>query len=173
MKSESIGARAQSVQMRQAAWAAEYDDYLATWELYKARWKAFVRMLRIRTAERPETEMTNAGSRIPIDSVVGTIDACGQEVHHLPALPRKLLPAWLQGFRTQDFDRFPVLGVSAGQKGWYLTGGIQALLFLEILRARGQRLIRVRVEAESRDCRGCLERVAMESRCLSLDASQG
>jgi hypothetical protein len=131
---------------REDAWLGEYSRYEADREFRRARLRAIVRLLRgVFPGRSVSADRTKDGLMIPIDSIVGLIDASGREVSRLPPLRRSLADAWRRGFTREDADEaYPILEVRAGPWGWYVKSDAASLLFLEIMRAKAMRLLRVR-----------------------------
>jgi hypothetical protein len=121
------------------AWVDEYERYLSAREMGKARRKAIGRLLLGSRGGRAAV----SDRKVPIESIVGMMNGDGRTVRRLPPLSRKLVAAWQQGLALEESDTRFLLGVRSGPDGWYLTGGVSALLHLEILRAKGRRFIEV------------------------------
>jgi hypothetical protein len=155
------------------AWAVEYSRYEADREFRRARRKAMIRLLRcvFLGRHRPSNAVESAtptkdGVTIFIEAIVGMIDARGRKVSHLPPLHRRLAGAWRRAFCRGDVETYPALAVCSGSGGWYLMGDPVSLLYLEIMRAKAWRQIRVRELPEQRKSasRNMVERCP-ECRC--------
>ncbi len=154
-------------------WAVEYSQYEADREFRRARRRAIVRLLRgvFLGRHRPSNAVEGAtptkdGVMISIEAIVGMIDARGRKVSHLPPLHRRLAGAWRRAFCRGDLETYPALAVCSGPGGWYLMGDPVSLLYLEIMRAKAWRQIRVRELPEQRKnaSRNMVERCS-ECRC--------
>ena len=139
----------QLARKREERWVIEYGDYEANKEFHRARLKAMIRLLVGALRSRHETtraqrgpNSTGNGLMVAIDEIVGRIDGKGRCVRRLPPLRRASAATWCHLFK-KDVEEYPALTVRSGPGGWYLAGGAGSLLYLEIMRAKGWRRLRV------------------------------
>ena len=138
---------------RERAWWSEYRVYEADREFRRTRRREILRMLAHRLARRrvvvkePPME-SRGGSRLLVDirSVIGSVDREGREVPGLPVLKRISLHEWRRIYLIDSDDTYPALTVRRGRDGWYLTGGLPALIALEVSRARNRPLVRIALD---------------------------
>ncbi len=135
------------------AWWSEYRFYEADREFTRMRRRAIPRALSSRFARRrPAADEAptglRAGSehRVAIASIVGSIDREGREMPRLPVLKRASLREWRRIFLLDSDDAGPTLTVRRGWGGWYLTGGLPALIVLEVSRAKKRPLVRIALD---------------------------
>jgi hypothetical protein len=105
-----------------------------------ARWTRLGR----RGAAVPEFDWTGTPSDVPLEAIVGVVDEQGRRTAHVPMLRQRMAEAWRRTYAERDHDAHLPLSVVPEADGCYLAGGSRALLYLEIMRARGARLVPVR-----------------------------
>jgi hypothetical protein len=141
-------------------WTMEYELYEADLAFLRSRIGAVIRNITRWTRALspdpvPDAEKSQIRS-VSLDSIAGVVDERGQRTHGIPMLRRAMADGWRRMFREADHDSHLPLSVVAGRNGWYLVGGPGALLTLEVLRARGGRLIPVRT-LSVRELRRCTD----------------
>lgn len=124
-------------------------------EFRRARLKALTRLFAALVARR--NNRTSAGEMIfraagnvrevPIDSIVGMIDSQGRPRSYLPLMSRRLATAWGIGFCADSSEPGPIEAVQTKTGEWYLSGGPTSLLRLELLRAKGFRVVPLALSA--------------------------
>ena len=132
-------------------WLAEYGRWEADAAFRRARIRAFGRaataaMKRGNGQAALDTsaeERTADGLTIPIDSIVGVMDAYGTETQELPRLRSAHRGEWRRIYFLDSIDEYPPIRVRRGSAGWYLTEEGSALVALEALRLRGNASVRV------------------------------
>lgn len=129
-------------------WLANYEVQEANREFRLARLRAIIRnaarwtKLVSRGAALPAVEP--AAGALPVDAIVGVVDEQGRRTAHVPMLRRAMAEAWRRAYREKDHGAHLPLSVVAEADGCYLAGGSTALLYLEIMRSRGSRVVPVR-----------------------------
>jgi hypothetical protein len=92
---------------------------------------------------------------LPLGCVTGLVLPDGRLSLGLPPLPRRLQGAWLKAYgRMIQGEVEGGFAFRVNKGGWYLEGGAEALLRLEILRARGETSVSATIAGE-RDLRCC------------------
>jgi hypothetical protein len=153
MKSDSGANRRRAQDASEQAWWSEYRAYEADREFGRMRRRAILCTLACRLARRraavvePPTE-GGAGSGLLVDirSIIGSIDREGREVPGLPVLKRVSLPEWRRIYLIDSDDAHPALTVRQGRDGWYLAGGLPALIVLEVSRAKKRPRVRIALD---------------------------
>ncbi len=134
---------------------SEYCRFEANGEFHRARLKALMRRITAlvaprnnRTSER-EAIYGGAGNarEVPIDLIVGIINSRGRPRSHLPLMSRRLAAAWKIGFCADSSEPGPIEAVRTQTGEWYLSGGPTSLLRLELLRAKGFRVVPLALSA--------------------------
>jgi hypothetical protein len=128
---------------------SEYCRFEANVEFHRARLKSLMRRIAALIARRKngtsewETIFRAAGNvrDVPIDSIVGMINSKGRPRSHLPLMSRRLAAAWKIGFCADSSEPGPIEAVRTQTGEWYLSGGSTSLLRLELLRAKGFRVV--------------------------------
>jgi hypothetical protein len=132
-------------------WLAEYGKNEADAAFRRARIQAFGRAVISAVkrgnghgaADPSEEKWTPEGLSIPIDSIVGVMDANGGETQKLPRLRRAHLGEWRRIYFLESADDYPAIRVRRGSAGWYLTEEGPALVALEVLRISKNAAVRV------------------------------
>jgi hypothetical protein len=144
-------------------WDLEADRAFA-----RSRRKAAMRHL-LGAFRRRERGLRNAegGSEtqfeLGIDQVAGLSGMRG-----LPSLPRQLRARWKLEYARLDTDAAAdaPFELSLENGGWHLGGGIKELMRLELLRAKGRKLIAAKSAGAARDlAQGNFEREMEHSHC--------
>jgi hypothetical protein len=92
---------------------------------------------------------------IDLRAIDGYEDAAGEAALGLPPLPRELFNAWCGAYlRMADDGEERVFRFRPHRGGWFLVGGGEALVGLEIARMRGERGVRAKLEAPMALCPG-------------------
>jgi hypothetical protein len=141
------------------AWWSEYRFYEADREFSRMRRRAVLRALaswfvrRHPAAEEPPTgDRTGREDLVAIASIVGCMGREGREVPRFPVLKRAFLHEWRQIFLAESDDADPTLAVHKGRGGWYLAGGLPALIVLEVARAKHRPLVRIAPDPRREPC---------------------
>ena len=134
---------------------SEHCRLAARAEFRRARLKALTRRMGALVARRNkgtpvwEAVFRAAGNvrDVPIDSIVGMIDSQGRPRSSLPLMSRRLATAWKIGFCADSSEPGPIEAVRTTTGEWYLSGGPTSLLRLELLRAKGFRVVPLALSA--------------------------
>jgi hypothetical protein len=90
---------------------------------------------------------------IDLREIAGYEDAAGEAVLGLPPLSRKLLKAWCDAYRRMvENEEKRSFRLRPHRGAWYLVGGSEAQVGLEIARMRGESRVRVKLEALTTLC---------------------
>ncbi len=165
----------QLARIREERFVIAYDRYEANKEFRRARLKAAVRLLvgalqrrREPVRARRGSDSVGSGFIVSIDEIVGRINPRGRSIRGLPPLRRAFAATWRHLF-CRDVEEYPVLTVRSGPGGWYLAGDVASPLYLEIMRAKGWRRLRV-VEAPAQTEEVETEGATECSECCSKSA---
>lgn len=160
----SVQGRNASELNRQAAaeerWAEDYRLFEADWDFRFARIRTIVRWIAPRRAVRgPRSGASSIGRpmnrardgqglfQVPIESIVGTIDTTGTKVSPLPPLRRRHLAAWRRRHIGAGSEPLPALAIREAEDGLYLIETADALVTIEVARAKGFRAVSVRPDS--------------------------
>jgi hypothetical protein len=148
---------------QERAWLLKSELYEAEREFRRARARAIIRNVTgwMKPAAPDRHSAALPGSHglahvVPIDAIAGMLDKQGRRTVGIPILRRRMAETWRRMYREPDHSAHLPLSVVGGADGWYLAGGANALLVLEIMRARGVCSVPVRtvLAEEEDDCCG-------------------
>ncbi|MBE3133557.1 MAG: hypothetical protein IMZ55_08790 [Acidobacteria bacterium] len=138
-------------------WTDDYRLFEADWDFRWARIRTLARWIagrrvagNLRSAASFVGELTGHARdgqgilRVPIDRIVGMVDVDGRKASPLPPLRRRHLAAWRRRYLGADLEATLELAVRAGEDGLYLVEADDALVTLEVARAKGHGGVRVR-----------------------------
>ena len=149
------------------------DEAWARYVLEREAERAFTRS-RVRAWLRGRGRARPASPRrdgcVPVEAVVGVTLPGGSARRGIPALPRKLRRAWVHLYLRGDAALGAPVGLLARADGWYLDGSLEALLRLELARARGVPSVRVSTTSDGPAPSAAL-RGAGRERCVVEESS--
>jgi hypothetical protein len=129
-------------------WLANYEMSEANKEFRRARIRAIIRnaarWTRLVSRSAAPAAFEPTAGMLPVDAIVGVVDEQGRRTAYVPMLRRRMAEAWRRAYRETDHEAHLPLSVVAEADGCYLAGGASALLCLELMRARGRRLVLVK-----------------------------
>ncbi len=161
-------------EITEESWVTEYMNHEADVEFRRSRRRALGRRfarallgwLHLSPEVEPPRRATDGVSLLlPVDSIVGLASRNGRKNRRLPRMHRRWAAEWRRLYCGDVIETYTAVSVRAGADGWYLAGGAESLLILELVRAKGGKHVRV-VELRMIETVCCRASNAVESSFL-------